>query len=46
LVLEELLPRCYIRRVLVLCPALLQRQWKIELRGKFNLEFEIETKEK
>jgi SNF2 family DNA or RNA helicase len=41
LVLEELLLRRHIRRVLVLCPALLQRQWKIELRRKFNLEFEI-----
>jgi SNF2 family DNA or RNA helicase len=46
LVLEELLLRRYIRRVVVLCPALLQRQWKIELRRKFNIEFEIETKEK
>jgi SNF2 family DNA or RNA helicase len=41
LVLEELLLRRRIRRVLVLCPALLQRQWKIELRRKFNLDFEI-----
>jgi len=41
LVLEELLLRRRIRRVLVLCPALLQRQWKLELRRKFNLDFEI-----
>ncbi len=41
LVLEELLLRRRIRRVLVLCPAMLQRQWRYELRRKFNLDFEI-----
>jgi hypothetical protein len=41
LVLEELLLRRCIRRTLVLCPAMLQRQWKYELRRKFNLEFEV-----
>lgn len=41
LVLEELLLRRRIRRVLVLCPAMLQRQWKLELRRKFNLDFEV-----
>lgn len=41
LVLEELLLRRRIRRILVLCPAMLQRQWKYELRRKFNLEFEV-----
>src|SRR5215471_3344272 len=41
LVLEELLLRRRIRRILVLCPAMLQRQWKYELRRKFNLDFEI-----
>ncbi len=41
LVLEELLLRRRIRRVLVLCPAMLQRQWKGELRRKFNLDFEV-----
>ncbi len=41
LVLEELLLRRRVRRVLVICPALLQRQWKYELRRRFNLEFEI-----
>jgi superfamily II DNA or RNA helicase len=41
LVLEEMLLRRRIRRILVLCPAMLQRQWKIELRRKFNLDFEI-----
>jgi SNF2 family DNA or RNA helicase len=41
LVLEELLLRRRIRRVLVICPAMLQRQWQIELARKFNLHFEI-----
>jgi superfamily II DNA or RNA helicase len=40
LVLEELLLRRRIRRILVICPAMLQRQWRYELRRKFNLEFE------
>ena len=41
LVLEELLLRRRVRRVLVICPALLQRQWKYELRRRFNLDFEV-----
>ena len=41
LVMEELLLRRRIRRILVLCPAMLQRQWKYELRRKFNLDFEV-----
>jgi superfamily II DNA or RNA helicase len=41
LVLEELLLRRRVRRILVICPALLQRQWKYELRRRFNLDFEI-----
>ncbi|WLD13099.1 DISARM system SNF2-like helicase DrmD [Planctellipticum variicoloris] len=41
LVLEELLLRRRIRRILVVCPAMLQRQWKYELRRKFNLDFEL-----
>ena len=41
LVLEELLLRRRIRRILVICPAMLQRQWKYELRRKFNLDFEV-----
>ena len=41
LVLEELLLRRRIRRILVVCPAMLQRQWKYELRRKFSLDFEI-----
>ena len=41
LVLEELLLRRRIRRVLVICPALLQTQWQTELKRKFNIDFEI-----
>lgn len=41
LVLQELLLRRRVRRILILCPALLQRQWKSELKRKFNMEFEI-----
>jgi superfamily II DNA or RNA helicase len=41
LVLEELLLRRRIRRVMVMCPAMLQRQWKVELQQKFNLNFEV-----
>ncbi|MBV8555907.1 MAG: hypothetical protein JO116_10105, partial [Planctomycetaceae bacterium] len=41
LVLEERLLRRRIRRVLVLCPAMLERQWKYELRRKFSLDFEV-----
>ena len=41
LVLEELLLRRRIRRILVLCPAMLQRQWRFELRRRFNLDFEV-----
>jgi len=41
LVLQELLLRRRIRRVLVICPAMLQRQWQYELRRKFNLDFQI-----
>src|SRR5205823_2052076 len=39
--LEELLLRRRTRRIPVLCPALLQRQGKYELRRKFNLELEV-----
>ena len=41
LVTEELLLRRRIRRVLIICPAMLQRQWQYEMRRKFNLDFEI-----
>jgi len=41
LILAELLLRRRIRRVLVLTPASLRRQWKEEMREKFALRFEI-----
>ncbi len=41
LVTEELLLRRRIRRVLVVCPAMLQRQWQYEFRRKFNLDFKL-----
>src|SRR5438477_9290312 len=41
LVLEELLLRRRIRRILVLCPAILCRQWQYELRRNLNLDFQI-----
>jgi SNF2 family DNA or RNA helicase len=41
LVLEELFLRRRIRRILVLCPAMLQRHWQYELRRKFNLDFKV-----
>lgn len=41
LVLQELLARQRIRRVLILCPASLQRQWQEELQSKFQLRFDI-----
>lgn len=41
LVQEELLLRRRIRRILVICPAMLQRQWRYEMRRKFNLDFEV-----
>ncbi len=41
LILTELIHRRGIRRVLVLCPAALQRQWQEELRDKFHLSFRV-----
>ena len=41
LALSELFNRRRIRRVLVMCPAGLQQQWKEELRDKFHLDFEV-----
>ena len=41
LILTELLLRRRIRRVLVLTPASLRRQWQEELREKFSLRFEV-----
>ena len=41
LVIKELRARQIARRILVLCPASLQYQWKYELDTKFNEPFEI-----
>jgi superfamily II DNA or RNA helicase len=41
LVLRELLGRRRIRRVLVICPASLQLQWREELSSKFALDFTV-----
>ncbi len=45
LVLQEMLARQRVRRVLVVCPASLQRQWKEEMESKFQLPFEIIDRE-
>lgn len=41
LVLRELLGRRRIRRVMVICPASLQLQWRDELSSKFALDFTV-----
>ena len=41
MVIQELLARQRIRRILVVCPASLQRQWAEEMLSKFALRFEI-----
>ena len=44
LILKELRARQVIDRILVVCPASLQRQWQYEMETKFNEEFEIYNK--
>jgi superfamily II DNA or RNA helicase len=41
LIVSELFARRRIRRVLIVCPASLQRQWRDELREKFYLDFVV-----
>ncbi|HFC98194.1 MAG TPA: hypothetical protein ENJ40_07040 [Thermosulfurimonas dismutans] len=41
LILQELLARGRVRKILILCPASLQRQWQDEMLTKFNLVFKI-----
>ena len=41
LVMSELLVRRRIRRVLIICPASLQKQWQDEMREKFHIDFSI-----
>jgi superfamily II DNA or RNA helicase len=45
LVAQELILRYRARRILVVTPADLQRQWKEEMRDKFGLEFRIVDRE-
>ncbi len=41
LVAQELIRRHRARRIMIVCPASLQRQWQQEMREKFNLDFRI-----
>ncbi len=41
LVMQEMLARRRIRRVMIICPASLQQQWKDEMEEKFQLDFHI-----
>lgn len=41
LVIQELIVRQRARRVLIVCPASLQIQWREQMRDKFGLEFRI-----
>jgi superfamily II DNA or RNA helicase len=41
LILTELLLRRRIRRVLILCPAALRKQWQQEMKVKFSLSFDV-----
>ncbi len=41
LVLQELIARQRTRRVMIICPASLQRQWQEEMLEKFRLDFRI-----
>ncbi|HOC94203.1 MAG TPA: DISARM system SNF2-like helicase DrmD [bacterium] len=41
LIVTELFSRRRIRRVLIICPASLQRQWRDEMHEKFHLDFNI-----
>ncbi len=45
LIISELFVRRRIRRVLIICPASLQLQWRDEMREKFHLDFTIVDRE-
>lgn len=45
LVAQELIRRHRARRIMIVCPASLQRQWEQEMREKFNLDFRIIDRE-
>ena len=44
MVMQELIARHRVRRVLIVCPASLQKQWSEEMRQKFSLRFETVDK--
>ena len=46
LLIKELMAREDIRRCLVVCPGNLDEQWQAELQNRFQLRFEIMTREK
>ena len=46
LLIKELVAREDIHRCLVVCPGSLDEQWQAELRDRFQLKFDIMTKEK
>ena len=46
LIVSELIARNRVKRVLVICPASLQLQWKEELKEKFHLDFEVIDRKK
>lgn len=41
LILTELLLRRRVRRVLILCPAALRKQWQQEMKTKFSISFDV-----
>jgi len=45
LVIQEFLAQQRIKRILIVCPAPLQKQWQDEMNEKFNLKFEIINRE-
>ncbi len=45
MVVQEMLARQRARRILILCPASLQLQWKEEMEEKFALRFEVVDRE-
>lgn len=45
LIIQEFLAQQRIKRILIVCPATLQKQWQEEMEDKFNLQFEIINRE-
>lgn len=41
LITSELISQRRIRRILIICPATLQLQWRDEMKSKFNLDFRV-----